>query len=51
MNTQKTTIFYNRADDLDIMITLLFFEELELFFDRIIGSEQPLNNFVEVSLL
>lgn len=47
---EKTTIFYNKSDDLDIIIFLLFYEELELFFDRMLVG-QPIKNFCEVELV
>lgn len=45
----KTSIFYNISDDFDIMIFLLFYEELELFFDRMLVGE-PKNDFKILSL-
>ena len=46
----KTTIFYNLLDDKDIMISLLLFDELELFLNKVVGSENPFNYFKQISL-
>ncbi len=42
---EKTTIFYNLINDTDIMISLMFFEELRNFLDKVVGSEDPFNYF------
>ncbi len=47
--SKKTSIFYNVSDDLDIMIFLLFYEELELFFDRMLVGE-PKSDFHWITL-
>ncbi len=48
---EKTTIYSNLLNDEDVMITLMFYDELRLFLDRVVGSSEPLNYFREVSLL
>ncbi len=49
--SEKTTIFYNLIDDTDVMISLMFFEELRNFLDKIVGSEEPINYFKMVPLM
>lgn len=47
---EKTTIYYNLLSEEDVMVTLLYFDELRLFLDRVVGSIEPFNYFREVPL-
>ncbi len=50
MLEEKTTIYYNLLDETDMMISLLFYDEIILFLDRVVGSKEPFNYFKEVPL-
>lgn len=47
---EKTTIYYNLLSEEDVMVSLLYFDELRLFLDRVVGSSEPCNYFREVPL-
>lgn len=46
---EKTSVFSNISDELDITIFLLFYEELESLFGRMLIGE-PKNDFKILSL-